>query len=549
MPTSNTRALLADVKAAGQDFEWYPTTREILECVHADLMADNQQFFSMLDCGAGDGKVFTTLNAIHATREGTDDREQWRRSFFITAYAIEKSQVLIEALPNDIFIIGTDFEEQTLIDKKVDVIFSNPPYSAYGAWAEKIIRETAAKTAYIVIPERWVANQEIADALRRRRANSTVLGTFDFVNAEDRSARAVVHLVKIEFGRYLETDPFSVWFAEHFSMDVSPNETHFDNETRRAQINELVSRQNLIADLVRLYNRDLEDLLQHHKKLGELDPQLLGELGVSLHGVRESLKVKVTGLKSLYWKVLFDRIDPIVQRLTKSSRDRMLEKLTSQTSVDLTQSNILAVVVWVVKNANQYFDRQLTEVYLRMADRENIVLYKSNRRVISDGWRYLKHEMDHFKLDYRIIISCRNNFGGWYYEVVCGLTTTTMDTISDVFVVARNLGVEVDPLDLQRVQWAPGERQEFFDKSGTLFADVRAYKNGNVHMRFNPDFMKRLNVEAARLNGWIKAPHEAAEEFDVTMDEAVAMFGANLNLRPETALPFLGNTSEEGADE
>jgi hypothetical protein len=57
--------------------------------------------------------------------------------------------------------------------------------------------------------------------------------------------------------------------------------------------------------------------------------------------------------------------------------------------------------------------------------------------------------------------------------------------------------------------------------------------------------MKRLNIEAARLNGWVKSPAEAAEEIGVTLDEATAAFGRNLTLLAENALPFFGSTEGE----
>ena len=39
-----------------------------------------------------------------------------------------------------------------------------------------------------------------------------------------------------------------------------------------------------------------------------------------------------------------------------------------------------------------------------------------------------------------------------------------------------------------------------------LLAEIRIYKNSNAHIKLNQDFMRAWNIEAARLNGWIKAP-------------------------------------------
>lgn len=92
---SETTQLLAAVKDAGEDFEWYPTTRKMLEVVAEDLRGEVGDHFSLLDIGAGDGNALQTLCELTGN---TGDK-----------YAIEKSRVLVDALPKDVFVIGTDF--------------------------------------------------------------------------------------------------------------------------------------------------------------------------------------------------------------------------------------------------------------------------------------------------------------------------------------------------------------------------------------------------------------------------------------------------------
>ncbi|MEX2444472.1 MAG: DUF4942 domain-containing protein [Alkalispirochaeta sp.] len=541
--------LLEKVQASGQDFEWYPTTREILRAVYKDTrdirVQGGRRGFSLLDCGAGDGKVFRVLEELHAEELANvtddDERRRWENwPYTITKYAIEKSRPLIEALPNDVFIVGTEFHDQSLIDKKVDIVFANPPYSEYQEWTEKILRETPAETVYLVIPVRWEDNQQIAAAIDRRAAHHRVLGDFDFERSEDRRARARVQLVRFDLGTRNKYDPFSIWFDEHFRIDVSEKRDRISEHQRTQEVKqELISTRNFIPDLVRMYNQELDDLLGNYQALGSLDPDLLEELSVSLEGLKEALKLKIEGLKNVYWQVLFDRLTSVTERLTKKSREEMLRTLTQHTAVDFTESNILAVVLWVVKNANRYFDSQLLEVYSRLTEKECIRAYASNTRIVVDDWRYLKSEMTHYALDYRIVTHCYDNFDGYEYDKRNGIRSSTYDTIADVFVVASNLGIGVHPRDLVLVQWSPGTKNEFRDQDGRLFVDIRAYRNGNVHFRFSPDFMRRLNVEAARLNGWVKSPREAAEEIGISPEEAADAFGRNLNLRAETALPFL----------
>ena len=66
--------------------------------------------------------------------------------------------ILSEQLPDDVILLGTDFNQQTVIDKKVDFIFCNPPYSEYDEWAEKIILQGNCNAIALVIPARWAGN-------------------------------------------------------------------------------------------------------------------------------------------------------------------------------------------------------------------------------------------------------------------------------------------------------------------------------------------------------------------------------------------------------
>lgn len=55
--------------------------------------------------------------------------------------------------------------------------------------------------------------------------------------------------------------------------------------------------------------------------------------------------------------------------------------------------------------------------------------------------------------------------------------------------------------------------------------EVRAFENGNMHVRLGQDFALALNVEYGRLKGWLKNGAAAAEELK---DEAAPKhFGKN----------------------
>ena len=144
-------SLVAELKAADQDYEWYPSTPEIIDIVKQDLLSQmpswererGEPFVgSVLDIGAGDGRV---LNVLTKGQQ----------------YAIEKSTRLIKAMGKKICIVGTDFLEQTLIDKRVDNVYSNPPYKVFEEWCEKIILEANCNYIYLTIPTRWIKSQKI----------------------------------------------------------------------------------------------------------------------------------------------------------------------------------------------------------------------------------------------------------------------------------------------------------------------------------------------------------------------------------------------------
>lgn len=53
----------------------------------------------------------------------------------------------------------------------------------------------------------------------------------------------------------------------------------------------------------------------------------------------------------------------ITSRLTYATRTSLLATLTANTNIDFTAGNIKRIVIWVIKNANKYFDSQMLDVY------------------------------------------------------------------------------------------------------------------------------------------------------------------------------------------
>lgn len=539
--TSNPLPLLDFLKQNDQDFEWYPTTQEILDCIKSnirerfhDRFSDNAQpRVSVLDCGAGDGR------ALKALSNGAE------------MYAIEKSERLLFEMDEDIYIVGTDFHTNTIIDKKTEVIFSNPPYSEYQEWATKIIREANSTIIYLVIPNRWIDSAPIHDALTIRDCEAKIIGSFDFINAE-RQARAVVDILAIDLSegyseyrgnRDPKTDPFTVWFNEYFSINADQADTSdyshdLSNKNNLSEklSQELVDGKNLIQALVNLYNNQMQHLIKNYQAVGDLDYSLLKELGVSVSGLRGGLQQKITGLKSKYWNEFFNNYDRITSRLTNASRDSMLKKLHANMSIDFTESNALAITAWAIKNANGYYDRQLITMFEGMVDQANVTMYKSNLRTWGkEDWRYCytgrgPEDLSHYGLELRIVLHRHSAIeGGGYgysFDFENGLHKDVHTYLEDLATIAGNLGFNVRSQSRLKL-WKSNKSQEFFTDDNSKLMDVKAFKNGNLHIRFNQLFIRRLNVEFGRLKGWIKNKQQAGEELNIPVEEVEGLFNSN----------------------
>jgi hypothetical protein len=523
---------------SGQDFEWYPTTSEIIDVIVKSVVNDREvnhrsyssPQFSILDCGAGDGRFLAAF----------DDAKK---------YAIEKSRPLLDSLPANVFIVGTDFHEQTLIDKKVDVVFCNPPYTEYEQWASKIITEANASYVYLVIPRRWTNSTSISNALSIRDVEAKSIGGFDFENAE-RKARAKVDIVRIDLEYRLKserrsgiTDPFTIWFDTHFKISADTTENHSVRSSGadlKAKIKEMVVGGDLVGCLVELYQNELAELVRNYKALETIDAALLKELDVNVPSVRGALEMKISGLKDRYWKELFDNLHSVTDKLTCSSRKEIMKKLTGNTHIDFTSSNARALIIWVLKNANQYFDDQLIDTVEQMTEMANVSLYKSNNKTYGeDDWRYsASRDLDRYSLEYRVIL---HRCGGistssWTYDSRSGLEERAFNFLSDLLTISCNLGYDHEGINrIGDFEWKAGKGVDIMSLDvpkgkEVVLMNVRAHKNGNIHIKFNQRFMVRLNVEFGRLKGWLKTASDASDELGIEIEKANDSFKSNLRI-------------------
>ena len=555
----NTTALVEQLKEAGEDFEFYPTTRAMVKTIwdhrrrkYSDGSPYSVGFGTVLDIGCGTCNFRRWVHEFDAgvEKEPNGDRKTVGMSNY---YVMEKSRILLDALEPDVVVLGTDFNEATLIDKPVDTIFCNPPYREFETWAARIITESTCKDIYLIIPRRWRQSEKIMLALKRMKlsleprqvkrcdfatvyeetlTDVEVIGSADFLDAE-RAARAKVDILHI-CKKYTAKDAaFDGFFDDVFGMpDTSENKYDFEYQERQSEAAalkaELLTGRDKIEILCKGYAEKQKQLFDHFKTICNLDAGVLKAIGVHKDKVKEALKKNFYGLKNLYWEAAFDCLEEITSRLTSQSRKELLERFTLLQTVDFTPSNIYALLVWVIKNANRYTESQMIDFFMALSSKENVQNYVSNKRVFEDdGWRYSSRENrhTHYTLDYRIVVTKWALPGEasyeWHDSTVCDVFHAK---IGDICTVANNLGFPVGLLDIPRAYGARGEAKTTINgKPETLFA-FRCYRNGNVHIKFNMEFMKALNVAVARKLGWIKNAADIAREFTPEMAEGAERY-------------------------
>jgi hypothetical protein len=141
-----------------------------------------------------------------------------------------------------------------------------------------------------------------------------------------------------------------------------------------------------------------------------------------------------------------------------------------------------------------------------------------------EDWRYRTPGEDgtsHYRLEYRVVLErCGGiNNSGYQWEARNGLSSSAFSFLQDCVTVANNLGFACED-GPGSYQWETGKQNTIKLANGKPLMAVRAFKNQNMHVHFDPKFMLALNVEAGRLLGWLKDASQAAEELTATPEEA-----------------------------
>ena len=490
----------------------------MIDCISESLKSNMRA--SWLDIGAGNGSFYEKYTKTNP--EG------------IYSYAIiEKSDILRNELNKTLqekyrtsyTFYGADFQECTLFDKKVDYIFCNPPYSEFVEWTCKIIEQAYSNKAFLVIPQRWIDNDKIQHFIKQRGCSYTILGSFDFLNAE-RQARAKVDVIEFDFtveyeNRWREKeritkDPFNEYLKKEFRFTESeiPQEEFKREEVLNKEIEVAGSP---IEAYVNAYQKELMSMQNTYYTLGTLyqeNNKIFKELKIDIDVITKTLREKITALRIEYWNLFINNFDKIKERLTKYSREQLFSSLRENNKLDFTVSNCYALVIYAIENANKYFDSQIIDIFEKLSSQESIRHYKSNQKVYSqDEWRYKQEKPTHYTLDKRIIYS--GHCDGWDKK-----TVNDSNLLEDLITIANNLGFGKaymygsDLSTTGKEQWISFEFKQGVDWDTMRFIEYRCFKNGNIHLRINQEFMKAFNIEVARLKGWIHNKEEIVKEFD-----------------------------------
>lgn len=470
---------------------------------------------SLLDVGAGDGRVFCAIKDI-------DENNLFA---IAESYGIEKARAQSDDLiRRGVFIIGRDFFQTTLIDKKYSVIFSNPPYSIYEEWTLRLLRESSFGLMYLVLPVRWEGNKEILRELKRFDYKN--IGEYDFIHG-DRAARARVNLIRINnkivkgegYKEYIEPDPFTRWIEENIGkFDCMPETEIYKYEEEERFLK--VKKDSTIDDLVDDYAAEMNSLITGFKSVVHLPENVVKAIGLNKESFLKIIKDNIQTLKTRYWRLAFEKLEAITDRLTYDMRYNLIGKMDKFNTLDFNAGNIRSIVIWIIEHYNKYTKKQTIDLFNKLTEPDYIKAYKSNTHWDKDTWRYSAKYPDgrpeKYILDYRFVARARHGCYGYNKK---------LSIVNDLIVVLRSLGADipsgvcVDANENQKLQGVI-----FYDhkknKHETAF-ECRFYQNGNVHLKVNKELMTKFNVEVARILGWVRSPKDIQDEFEMSEEEAV----------------------------
>lgn len=535
-----TNELVQTIKANDQDYEFYPTTDEIIQCIVAKVASRYNDYVNILDVGCGNGKTLQKLG-----RYLSNANSGLHSTHVTKLLGIEKSGALRGVCSADIAIIGCDFLQSNLTNRKLGFVFCNPPFSEFEWWVYKLVDECDCNDLVMVLPKRWSESSQISDIMQKRGVTAEVLGSFDFLDAE-RSARAEVDVIRIK-GLKRKTSYFSEVLKDTikdedfinwktYNSRKSQEKTDLKSKLEDKEGNLLVTGDDYVQMLVNLYNDELDKLKKLLEALGNIPTDVFYELNCDFEKLLKVVEDKYSDIDKRYWQEVITRLAPITKRLITKERQELLDYV-NELQLDFNAENLYHAVIVCIKAVNINVDKQVLSVYNKLIEDCNVEAYKSNKRVFSDDNINTK-QPSKLKLSCRVVkqltgLRCGCS-GIWKNDTK--LTESCRDFLSDLVVIIKNLGYSLDSevylQEFQNAHWynnryIAGEKNYIMGNYGKLqniaIVEFKFFKNGNIHFKFNSDFLLKLNVIKGKLEGWLHDKNDVMQEFNVKETEAMQL--------------------------
>lgn len=551
----STNKTLKELLEKKQDYNWYPTCEEKIQTIANDILKISEIYdftskysapIEILDIGSGDGRVLEKLEAKISSKFLPE----------IKLLGIEKASVHTKTYKNkNITLIGSEFQETNLISKKCTIAFTNPPYDNFQNWLEKIIRELGFSLLYAIVPQRWIDDERIQEAIKTRGIKySKVLKESHFKNAE-RQANTKVHIIRFSFDDVDKinpskltcqltkretkptlgennSDPFQLFIENELGLKKTYTlRNHYDNSIRmidlECEINnslidneckstEVVKSKGLLAALIENYDTTIGKTIEQYQKVSQIDQEILKELNVDFTQLQKGIKEKLSSYRNVYWSVLINKLDAITNKLSSTNKTKLLDTLKAN-ALDFNYLNAIYVISYAVDMANDLIETSLIEIFKTLTNESSVTKhYKSNTHMYHDSWKYTQPDNNtRFTLDYRFIHNYKFNFNH------DGLKDSAFEFLKDIEVALSLLGYSDIHRSHSQKEILAGKSVKVFGKGHdgkkTNLLEIKFYKNGNRHIRLNQNAMLRLNVTVSRLLGWVRTKSEY--EFETGMEK------------------------------
>lgn len=558
---SNIAPLINELKLNNQDFEFYPTTDEIIDVIKQDMfsnftstskykktfskysdiekglflsMSISNEKISILDIGAGNGQ---TLNKLASFLNGFKFNDVYysqsdvlnydsptSRELKVQKYAIEKSSILAHGFKaNNINFVGSDFFETSL--SKFDVIFCNPPYSNYKLWINNLLNNIIGQPViYLVIPSLWKEDNNLNELFKKQNVEITILDSFDFLQA-DRVARVNVDVLKLKVldSKNPLKDSIQNLFKQNFKEDIKDELKFEQKENKQNLIN--LNKQDYPTFICNEYNKEINSLNSALTEISKISLSSLETIfGLDLNGIVYKFSNLKSNVCNKYWNLIIDKVCTIEKRLIKRHRTNLLSNIIDK-NLDFNLSNIYYIIEQIVSITSEKLNEQVLDVYNELLVNSPVEKYKSNKRIFSDNDTELKDQR--VKLTPRIILELgywnKAIETDWQNKPTNKLSGYAIDKINDILIVIKSLGFETS-FNPANETFEKGKTKSIlgtFNGKEINILDLKAFLNGNLHIKLNKDILIKFNIVKGILEGWVNSASEIMDEFEVNEEQAI----------------------------